>query len=105
MTTNTATTGAGTFNLDVVKRPKPTAPFVVLFGGREYELIDAQECDYRELIEAQVQYQKGDPSASIGKLLAEEDVEAFFANQIPTYKLRALFSAYNEHYGIGQGDK
>lgn len=88
------------FNLDSYERESAPGPFAVVVGGRRYELVDAQECDYRDLLQAQQAFAAGDPQRSFDMIVKEDDREAFFANRLPNYKLRALFERYNAHYGI-----
>lgn len=87
-------------DLDVFERPDAPEPFVLTLGGREYTLRDPVEVDYRELLSAHRAWAAGDPETAIEASVSEEDRAEFFANPLPSYKLQAMFEAYNDHYGI-----
>jgi hypothetical protein len=91
-------------NLDSYERSEPPKPFSVLIGGKRYVLRDAPEIDYRELLEGFHAAQAGDPAPSIRAIVAEKDRDAFFANELPGYKMTELFAAYNEHFGLNPGE-
>jgi hypothetical protein len=87
-------------NLDKVEREGKPQDFSVVLGGKHFVLLDAMEMDWQDLIAAQVAFMNGNPAPAVESIVAEKDREAFFANKLPSYKLQALFKAYNEHYGI-----
>lgn len=91
------------FNLDTFERPDAPDPFSVVLGGKRYVLQDAQDCDYRDLLEAQRAFYAGDPEKSIELIVRDEDRESFFANRpIRNSALEAMYLKYAAHYGIGE---
>ena len=91
-------------NLDKLEREGTTEPFVIRLGGKRYTLLDARDIDVRILAATNKTFQQGDPEAAIAVLLHPKDREAFFANELPGFKVEALFNAYNEHHGIEPGE-
>ena len=87
-------------NLDTAKRPDKPKPFTVVLDGERYLLADAQELDYRVLLDSQRTAFAGDAQQAIDLVIAESDRESFLASRMPAWKLRLLFDAYNQHYGI-----
>jgi hypothetical protein len=92
------------FDLDTFDRPDAKPPFKVRLGGRVYVLGDPLALDYRDLLRAQELYVQGMPAEAINLMVTKDDRDAFFMNDLPIFKLRAMFEAYNKHYGIDPGE-
>lgn len=102
--TSTNSRGGGvrtTLDLDALEREGDPGPFIFVLGGREYEMLDPQGMDYRDMLPILEATQKGDVKAALHGLLDEEDTEAFWENRIPAFKLNALCQGWLEHYGLG----
>lgn len=87
-------------NLDTIEREGKPEPFVLVLGGKRYELVDPQESDYRDLLGAYRAYNAGDPETAIRLVVPEDKRDEFFANPLPNWKLAALFDSYNKHFGL-----
>ncbi|MET0701727.1 MAG: hypothetical protein ABWY93_18910 [Mycobacterium sp.] len=85
------------FNLDTLERESSVEPFGFIHNGREYVLNDPQEQDWQKLILV-----VSNPIQFLRLVLRKEDVDPFFANSMPTWKLRALTEAYRDHFGLGE---
>lgn len=90
-------------NLDTLEREGDPGPFPVVVGGKRYELLDAQDLDFRQLIDSQRAMMVGEVERAFECVLAEKDREPFLANRLPMWKLKALFDAYAEHFGMPFG--
>lgn len=89
------------FDLDAARNALKRAPFIVTFGERQYELADIMDVDQRAIRSAYATFKEtGDVRAVIDLLVSPADREAFYANALPLWKLSALLTAYNEHYGL-----
>lgn len=85
------------FNLDKLEREGGKEPFAFIHNGRKYALSDPQDQDWQKLILV-----VSNPIQFLRLVLRPEDVDAFFTNSMPTWKLRALTEAYREHFGLGE---
>lgn len=85
------------FNLDALERESSKEPFAFIHLGREYMLEDPQEKDWQQLVLV-----VSDPIRFLRLVLRPADVDAFFENAMPTWKLRALTEAYRDHFGLGE---
>lgn len=85
------------FNLDKLERESTKEPFAFIHLGRQYILTDPQDQDWQKLIMV-----VSNPIQFLRLVLRPEDVDAFFSNSMPTWKLRALTDAYRDHFGLGE---
>jgi hypothetical protein len=92
------------FDLDDFEREDDPGPFVVQLGGCAYEMVDAKQLDYRELIDLLVAAGNGDIVKTLGGMLDPKDREPFWKNKIPAFKLNALINGYMDHYGLDLGE-
>jgi hypothetical protein len=99
-----ASKSATHLDLDELERPDAPDAFSATIGGKKYIFLDAKELDYRELLEGFRAFEQGNPDQAIGLMLDPDDRDAFFENRLPSWKLEALFTAYNEHHGIDPGE-
>lgn len=84
-----------TIDLDGMEREDAPEPFTATLGGKVYQFIDAQEIDWRELIEAMTGELHGFFRMTLG-----DQAEEFLDNKLATWKLRKLMDMYIEHFGI-----
>jgi hypothetical protein len=91
-------------DLDALEREGDPGLFTVTVGGVSYDMVDPQSMDFRELIEILAAGNDGDIVKAITGLLGEADVESFWENRIPAFKLNALLEGYMEHYGFDLGE-
>lgn len=109
MTTRTATKRSADdqpfdFNLDAVQAEVDLTPWRVHWGGRRWEFAHMEDLNVWGLIEAA---EGGDIAATVGVFkaaLGEKDWEDFRKIRLPQYKLKALFDAYKQHCGVGEGE-
>lgn len=87
-------------DLDTLERPDDPGPFTVTHGGNSYEFVDAQELDYRELVDLMVAAGNGDIVGAMGGMIREDDQDEFWETKIPAWKLNALIKGYLAHYKI-----
>jgi hypothetical protein len=88
-----------TLDLDTIQKPAK-APFTITLGGKEYNLTDIREMDYRQLLAIQKSFRDGDVQPAVRAMVSQEDQKEFFANDISADQLKTLFEAYNSHYDI-----
>lgn len=93
--TTTIPESPSALNLDALEREGAPGPFTFVHSGREYTLRDPEDIDWQDLISAM-----SDGIVFLRLALPEQDRESFFASKLPSWKLKALMKAYNEHYGI-----
>jgi hypothetical protein len=110
MTTQTATKRTASdaqpfdFNLDAVQAEVDLTPWRVNWKGRRWEFAHMEDLDVWGLIEAA---EGGDIAATVGVFkaaLGEKDWTEFRKIRLPQYKLKALFDAYKQHCGVGEGE-
>jgi hypothetical protein len=82
-------------NLDTLERNQSFTPFVVVVDGQRLTMADAQEVEWKTLSKAEQ-----NPSRFIREVLPPDEAEAFFAAEIPAWKIAALMRAYREHFGL-----
>lgn len=82
-------------NLDKLEREGAPDPFEVRLGGKRIEMSDAQDIDWKTLISAM-----GNPHTFFRLIVPADDQEHFFAQDLPTWKMRRLMDAYTAHYGL-----
>lgn len=87
-------------DLDAFEREGAADLFTVRISGREYALPDAKAMDYRDAIQLVVHIENKEFVEAMELLLARDDREAFFLNNLPIYKMEALFISYKAHYGV-----
>lgn len=92
------------FDLDALEREDDPGPFTFVLGGREYQMLDPQGADYRDLVPILAHLNRGDVVAGLNGLLDPDDVDAFWENRIPAFKLNALGEGWLEHYGLNPGE-
>lgn len=91
-------------NLDDIQRADAPEPFKFTLGGESYTCRDMQEVDYRKLLDGLRAAQRGDTDPLMHCIIHDEDHERFFANEIPTYRVKALLDGYKAQYGIDVGE-
>lgn len=103
MVTNKA---AAHLDLDELEREDDPGPFTFTLGGRDYLMIDPQDLDWRELTEV-IEVANSERGAvggltdALNKILGDEgDVEAFWKNRMPAFKLDRLLTDYMAHYKL-----
>lgn len=92
------------FNLDAVKAEVDLTPWRVNWGARRWEFAHMEDLDVWGLIEAA---EGGDVAATVGVFkaaLGEKEWQEFRKIRLPQYKLKALFEAYKQHCGVGEGE-
>ncbi|MFI7608782.1 hypothetical protein ACIBTV_27230 [Micromonospora sp. NPDC049366] len=82
-------------DLDSLEREDSKGPFPFRHKGRRYLLSDPQEIDWQRLLIAQ-----RDPVYFITLALPADDREAFFASEMPGWKMNKLMERYVKHYGL-----
>lgn len=87
--------------LDDLEVEGDPGPFVVTLGGKQYELLNPQGMDYRELLAFMEEFKNGTPIGAVRVMVQPDDREAFFANRLPPFKLEALANGYVEHFNLG----
>jgi len=88
-------------DLDSLERDgNDRGPFRFFLGGREYELGAPQDLDYRDLVDAMVAGTNGDAATALNKLLDPDDIEPFWKNKIPAFKMEALVGGFLSHYDL-----
>lgn len=71
------------------------APFRFVLGGHQYMMSDPQEIDWQKLVAAMT-----NPYLFFKLTLPPDDHDAFFAATLPSWKMNALMTGYQKHYGI-----
>lgn len=92
-------------NLDTLEREGDPGPFVIVLGHKRYELVDAMNLDFRDLLASQRAAMRGEPEKALDFIVSDDDREPFFANKLPNWKLEKLFRAYNKHHGLPVPDE
>ena len=92
-------------DLDALERDDDPGPFTFKLRGREYKMIDPQASDYRDLAPVMSALLRGDLVAGLSGLLDPDDVEEFWANRVPAFKLNALGEGWLDHYGLRASEK
>lgn len=87
-------------NLDTLEREGDPGPFVIVLGGKRYELLDAMDLDFRDLLASQRAAMLGEPEKALELIIATGDRVEFFGNRLPNWKLETLFKSYNAHFGL-----
>jgi hypothetical protein len=83
-------------NLDTLEREGETPqPYAFILGGKRYMLSDPKDIDWQQLIMALM-----DPFLFFRLTMPPEDHEKFFSTPIPTWKINAMITGYQKHYGI-----
>lgn len=89
-------------DLDVLEREDTVDLFTVTIGKREYVLPDAKAMDYRDALKLVMLINAKEFPEAMELLLSREDREAFFANDLPIFKMEQLFLRYRAHYGVSE---
>jgi hypothetical protein len=92
-------------DLDELEDEDARELFVLRLGGREYRMLDPHAADYRDLTPVLTALNRGDVQAGLSGLLSPDDVEAFWENRIPAFKLEALIRGWLDHYGLPAGER
>jgi hypothetical protein len=105
VTGRTSTNSAGrvrttTFNLDEFECEDDPGPFAFILGGRSYEMVDPHAVDYRDLTPILLAARTGDVVKALSGMLDPDDVEAFWENKIPAFKLNAIGEGWLNHYKL-----
>jgi hypothetical protein len=82
-------------NLDTLEREDRYDEFASVIGGRRIVFTDAAELDWQVLAELD------SPEDFIENCTTDEDREHILKQSIPGWKFRALWEAYQAHYGLG----
>lgn len=90
-------------DLDALEREGGSEPFTFKLEGRAYTMLDPQSLDFKVLTKAAEQ----EATAGLGAVtqmltlvLPDSDRDAFFAANLPAWKLEALMKGYLKHYGM-----
>jgi hypothetical protein len=88
-------------DLDTLEREGGSPePFDFVLDGRRFILSDPKEIDWQDLIAAM-----RSPILFFKMVLPADDQKPFFAAKIPAWKMNALMTGYQDHYGLpGQGE-
>ncbi|WP_224284903.1 hypothetical protein [Streptomyces sp. LS1784] len=91
------------FNLDAVQAAAELRPFVVQHAGRRWTLVHMDTLDAFDLLAAA---DHGDAAAArrIFALALGDDWDDFRSHPMPRYKLDRMFTAYQKHCGLKQGE-
>lgn len=82
-------------NLDTLEREGAKGPFIFTHAGRRWMMSDPQAVDWQKLLRA-----LRDPVFFLHQVLPADDRDSFFDTEMPIWKLNALMSAYQQHYGL-----
>lgn len=94
------------FDLDALEQEGGArAAFLFTLDGDEYELLDPEGIDYRDLLAIFHAANAADYELAMKLLLPEGQREAFFDHSIPAWKLNKLFDRYMAHYGLSTPGK
>lgn len=85
------------FDLDALEREEIPEPFVARYGGKEFTFADPAEVDYAEF--TSLSMTPGGERRML-RLLLGEQFDDFMATPIKSWKMWALFKAWEEHYGL-----
>jgi hypothetical protein len=89
------------FDLDALEHDGDVPdPFVVSVGGRDYELPNPKDIDFRDLVDGMRAFNAGDPLPIVEVLVDEDDRAEFFENKLPMWKLEKMFEQYYKHFGL-----
>lgn len=84
-----------TLNLDALEREDAKEPFIAVIAGRKIEFTDPGELEWRDLA------RWDSPEEFIDNALDEDDRAFVLEQKIPGWKFKALWEAYQEHFGLG----
>lgn len=87
-------------DLDALEDEEDPGPYPITFGGRDYETTGPMDMDYRDILQLVVDIQNGEIVKAIERIIREDDREAFWANKLPVFKMRALMTGYMGHYKL-----
>lgn len=82
---------------------KKAPPYRFKIGGETYHMINAEDLDYRDLLEAYRAANTGDFEVALRLLLPDDERESFFEQRIKASTLEVLFDRYTKHFGLAQG--
>lgn len=93
------------FNLDAVRAEVDLTPWRVHFGGRRWEFAHPQSIDVWSIL-AMDNETTSEIAAmtAVFKVALGEQYEEFRKIPLPTYKLKALFEAYQRYGGVEPGE-
>lgn len=92
------------FNLDAVAAEVDLAPWRVHFGGRRWEFKHPQEIDVWDVMDRDVKSETGAMLAVFETALGPDQFGEFRKIPLPSYKLKALFEAYQKYGGVEPGE-
>lgn len=95
------------FNLDAVEAEIDLTPWRVHFGGRRWEFKHPQAIDVWGLMAEDEKGSSSEISAMIGVFtvaLGEEQYAEFRKIPLPSFRLKALFEAYQQYGGVEPGE-
>lgn len=81
-------------NLDEFERKNTKDPFTVVVGGKPITFTDPEEMDWEDLAELD------SPGDFIDLCLNDEDREHVYAQNLPAFKFKKLWEAYQQHYDL-----
>lgn len=89
------------FNLDTVEPEQELLPFVVRFGGKRWTFAHLQALDCWDLLDSA---REGEIGAMLGAFKAAlgDQHDAFREVNMPQFKLKALFAAWQKHCGLAE---
>lgn len=84
-------------NLDTLEREQSEVKpeFAIVIGGKRIVFEDAANLEW-DVLE-----QMDSPSDFIAETLSDEDRKALMDAKLPGWKFKALWDAYQAHYGLG----
>lgn len=83
-------------NLDEIEQKDVKEPFVAVIGGKEITFTDPELLDWEDLASLE------SPGDFVDMCLDTEDRTYVYDQKLPAYKFRALWEAYQNHYGLLQ---
>jgi hypothetical protein len=81
------------FNLDALENDRSSEPFVFVYQGKEFELLDPKDCDWQDLLVVQE-----DPRLTLHVLMPEAQRKEFLELKLPMRKFEALLKRWQEHF-------
>ena len=82
-------------NLDIIEREDPREEFSAVIGGKRIVFTDAADLEW-DVLETM-----DSPTDFITECTTQEDREHIYAAKLPAWKFKALWQAYQDHFGLG----
>lgn len=81
-------------DLDSLERKNVKDPFVVNVGGRLVKFSDPEDMEWEDLAALE------SPGDFVDLCLSDEDREHVYAQNLPAFKFKKLWEAYQQHYDL-----